>query len=102
MADEFNTSFVDYSFVAFGGALGASFRFFLSTVLQYSLSLNMVMLSFQSLPLFMEKIMIVFCGSLLQLYSLFKQLLKHYCTTLHLSIEAMKKEKHYFLQIVTF
>ena len=34
MADEFNTSFVDYTFVAFGGALGALFRFLLTTAFQ--------------------------------------------------------------------
>ena len=61
MADEFNTSFVDYSFVAFGGALGASFRFFLSTVLQ-----NQKYLNFLGLPVFpTSTLMVNILGSLI-------------------------------------
>ena len=61
MADEFNTSFVDYSFVAFGGALGASFRFFLSTVLQHQKYLN-----FLGLPVFpTSTLMVNILGSLI-------------------------------------
>ena len=34
MADKLNIGFLDYSFIAIGGALGASFRFFLTIVFQ--------------------------------------------------------------------